>query len=126
MAYLLADQNKPSWQRSFNRTRQKLTLLGSTEQGLLRASVVDGENVAVRWHRKTLHSIKETEGFGRYLCAYLTDPLGNMYARAAVADIACMVRTVRDTSWTGPGPPEPSPHLPIVACRCRSASSETG
>jgi hypothetical protein len=80
MAYLLNDENKTIVATFFQPEIPGISLLRSIEQGPLPASLVDGESVAVRWQLSTLESIKAKEGFAHYLCAYFTDPLGNMYS----------------------------------------------
>jgi hypothetical protein len=80
MAYLLNNENKTIVAKFFRQDMQGLTLARSIEQGPLPASLVDGENIAVSWRHKTLTQIKEKEGFDHYVCAYFTDPLGNMYS----------------------------------------------
>lgn len=82
MAYLLTDDNRSVVATFFQPPLHGMNLITSMERSPLPESLVDGESVSIQWQRSTLDAIKAKDGFAHYLCAYFTDPLGNMYADA--------------------------------------------
>ena len=80
MAYLLTDDGRSVVAKFFVLPTLGMNVITSMERSPLPESLVDGESVTVHWQLSTLDEIKTREGFNNYLCAYFTDPLGNMYS----------------------------------------------
>ncbi|MHB1539395.1 MAG: hypothetical protein ACYCUM_14440 [Solirubrobacteraceae bacterium] len=79
MAYLRADDGKTVIAPFFNPEAPHGAWRASFQSEVLPETLVDGDEVAVCWKRKTLGATLEKNGLKHYLCAYFTDPLGNTY-----------------------------------------------